>query len=442
MDGEELNFMKDEWSMLDINSNHPLNIDFLTKLYNRSYCLDCIERLMKREQDFSVFYIDLNEFKIVNDLYGHDVGDMVLKEVGDRFKSLENEQQIIARFGGDEFIGIFQSLDPEKINRLGQAIAGVLEDPIMVSESEFMISASLGVARYPLDADNWSDLMKLADMAMYKAKDSGLSTGSLVSKELTEALAKRKKTEKMLKEMDLEKDLFLEYQPIFNLDTGELASMEALVRWQHESEGVIYPNDFIQIAEEIDFVKDITKWVFGEALKQISEWNHRYGKEYKVSINVSDACIHNKIFFGNVMEMLDSYGVKAEWLVMELSEHSISVSPDYMKKLLSEINETGIHIYLDNFGIDPIILSDLVKFKIKGVKIADRFIQDLRAEDHLAVLEAMKLLAKGLGIKTVVKGIEEKEQHDQLKAMGFDKIQGFYFDQPLSKEAFEKKYLA
>lgn len=428
--------------MLDINSNHPLNIDFLTKLYNRSYCLEIIDRLIKQDQEFSVFYIDLNEFKIVNDLYGHDVGDLVLKEVGDRMKSLENNEQIFARFGGDEFVGIFQSLDVSKIDHLGQVITSVLKDPVLVSESEFIISASLGVARYPYDADNWGDLLKLSDMAMYKAKKSSIPTDSFVSKELTEQLRKRKKIRKMLRKLDIEKELFLEYQPIFNLDTGELASMEALVRWEHEREGIIYPKDFIHIAEEIDLVKDITKWVFIEALKQISEWNHHYKSDYKVSINVSNSCIHNKIFFNNVKEMLTAYEVKAEWLAIELTEQSISVSPIYMKKLLSEINQTGIHIYLDNFGVDPIILSDLVKFKIKGVKIADKFIKDLIDEENLLVLEAMKLLTTGLDIKTVVKGIEEENQCKKLKEMGFDKIQGFYFDEALSKEDFEKKYLA
>lgn len=197
-----------------MNINQSVDFDFLTNLYSRSYCLEYIGMLIEDKREFSVFYIDLNNFSIVNDIYGHDLGDRVLKEVAKRFKSLEREDLLFARFGGDEFIGVYQSIDKDKINDLGKTIDKLLEDHIIVSESEFTIAVSVGVARHPLDSDNIEDLLKLSDIAMYKAKELGVPGEYLISEELTKKLALRKKIESLLKDIDIEKDLFLEYQPI------------------------------------------------------------------------------------------------------------------------------------------------------------------------------------------------------------------------------------
>lgn len=427
--------------MKKLDINEYSNFDFLTKIYSRSYGLQIIDKLISSNREFSIFYIDLNKFKIVNDVYGHDVGDIVLKEVGNRFKSLEKENLLFARLGGDEFIGIYQSVDKNKINDLCQSINKVLEKHIVVSESEFTISASIGVARHPFDSDNVDDLLKLSDMAMYKAKKFSSNNKYLISDELNKKLELRRNIEKLFKNIDIEKDLFLEYQPIFDLKTGNLTSMEVLVRWNHKTEGVIYPNDFIYVAEEINIVKDITRWVFINSLKQIGLWNKKYGTNYKISLNVADACIHNKIFFDNVKYMLETFKVKPEWLSIELSECSISASPEYMKKLLCSINEIGIDIQLDKFGTYPILISDLKEFKIKEIKIDKKFIAKLDNEEDISIVKSMILLAKGLGIRTLGKGVEREEQYDILRELDCDKIQGFYLEKPMSTEAFEKKYL-
>lgn len=425
---------------MDTTIYKSASIDFLTKLHNRSYCLEFIDTLIKENREFSIFNIDLNKFKLVNDVYGHHIGDIVLEEVGQRFKSLEKEDLLFTRFGGDEFIGIYESVDEDKINELGQSIDRVFEEHIIISESEFTISASIGVVRHPFDSDDMYDLLKLSDMAMYKSKKSTSNSKYLISDELNKKFASRRKMEKLFKNIDIEKDLFLEYQPIFNFETGNLTSMEALVRWNHKTEGIIYPNDFIYLAEELDRIKDITRWVFVNGLKQIKEWNEKHATNYKLSLNVADACIHNKIFFGNVKSMLETFKVKAEWLSIELTERSLSISPEYMKPLLCSIDEAGIDIHLDNFGTHPIMIPDLKEFKIKEVKIDRKFISKLDNKDDLSIVRSMILLAKGLGIRTISKGVEKKEQYEVLKELGCDKIQGFYLEKPISKEAFEKKY--
>ncbi len=427
--------------MESINLDRCSSIDDLTKLYSRLYSFEYINKLIEKEREFSIFYIDLDNFKIVNDVYGHHIGDLVLKEIGRRLKSLENEELLFARLGGDEFIAIYQNIDKNKINDLGQIIDKISREHIVISESAFDISASIGVARFPCDSDNIDDLLKLSDMAMYRAKRSGSSNRNLICSKTNNKLASRKKMEKLLKDIDVQEDLFLEYQPIFDIKTGKLNYLEALVRWNHKTEGIIYPNDFITISEEIDLIKDITKWVFLESLEQISIWNHKYGTDYKVSLNVADACIHNKIFFDNVKYMLEIFQANPEWLIIELTECSLSSSPLYMKKLLSSINDMGIDIHIDNFGRDPIVISDLLDFKIKEIKIDKKFIDKLDSNDDICIVKAMIQLAKGLGIKTIAKGVEEEIQYSVLETLDCDKIQGFYLEKPMSKEAFEEKYL-
>ncbi len=420
------------------------NRDCLTKLYSRSYCLQFMNKLIDDNRDFSVFYMDLDKFRVINDVYGHDVGDVVIQEVGKRLQSLETDDLLFARLGGDEFIGLYQDISENNINNLGQNIGKVLEKHIVVGESEFIVLASIGVARFPLDAESIDDLLKLSDMAMYKAKKSYSHNSYLITDELNKKLSSRKKIEKLLRKMDVENDLFLEYQPIFNLETGKLTSAEALVRWNHPEEGIIYPNDFIHVAEELDYVRYITNWVFETALQQIGAWNHKYGTNYRVSLNVADACIHNKIFFTNVKYMLKTFKVKAQWLALELTERSIAVSSEFMKKLLSSISETGIDIHIDKFGTHPIMISDLKEFKTKEIKIDAGFIQRLDQTDqadNFCTVKAMMLLAQGLEIKTIAKGVETKEQYEILKTLQCDKVQGFYLEKPMSSSAFEEKYL-
>lgn len=214
-----------------------------------------------------------------------------------------------------------------------------------------------------------------------------------------------------------------------------------MVRWNNKNKGVIYPNDFIELAEELDIIKDITRWVFITGLKQIKIWNEKYNTNYKLSLNVADACIHNKIFFNNVEDMLKTFKVKPGWVSIELSERSLSSSPEYMKRLLNSVNEVGIDIYLDSFGTYPIIISDLKEFNIKEIKIGEKFISNLDSEDGQSIVKAMILLANGLGIRTTAKQVEEKSQYDILKGLNIDKIQGFYYEKPMSKESLEEKFM-
>ncbi len=419
------------------------NIDFLTGLYNRRYFIDYVDILMKEKINFSLFIIDLNRFKLVNDVYGHDVGDEVLMEVGNRFKKLESENDdiIFARLGGDEFSAIYKTKDKTKINDFGKSVNKALEDHIIVKESEFTISASIGVSRFPSDSQRRSELLKLADIAMYHSKNNQNEEMYLISDELTQKLRERKKIEELLKDIDIEHDLFLEYQPIFDFKDEKVVAIEALVRWKHKTEGVIYPLSFIPIAEEIDIVALVTKWTFINALHQIKYWNEKYNIDLKISLNVSNLCIHNKVFFGNLQYMLDAFKIKPEWIQIQLKELSLTASPEYMKKLLVSLNELGIEIQLDDFGTSPIMLSSLKDFKISTIKIDNKYIQSLDNPEILNFVDGLICFSQKLGINILAEGVETKFQYDSLKATTMDYYQGFYKEYPISADEFERKYL-
>ncbi len=415
------------------------DVDFLTGLYNRVYFTKSIEKLINKKEEFSLYIIDLNNFKQINDVYGHDIGDLVLKEVGKRFKNLENEDVLFARFGGDEFAAVYKSVNDNTINHLGTRINDSLKEHIIISESEFTITASVGVSKYPFDSENVLDLLKLADMAMYHAKKSNLSEQYLISEELNNKLSKRKKIEKLLKKLNPETDLFLEYQPIYDFSSDEIIGVEALVRWNHSTEGIIYPEDFINVSEEIDIVKDITKWTFITGLNQIKHWNETYNKNLKLSLNVSNSCIHNKIFFENLKFMLENFKIKSNWLALELKEMSLSITPNYMKELLTSITELGVDIFIDDFGTSAIILPELLDFNVKAIKIDNRYISGEKKD--LNISKSMIELAHSLGIKAVAEAIETEEQYNELNNLNCDYMQGFFKGSPISNEEFEKKYL-
>ncbi len=417
------------------------NVDFLTSLHNRKYFFEYIRLLIRENIEFSLFIVDLNKFKMVNDVYGHDVGDVVLAEVGRRFKGLENDEIIFARIGGDEFSAVYQTNEKDKINKFGEAINKVLEEHIIVNASEFTISASIGVSRFPSDSKNKKELLKLADIAMYHSKKNANKENYLISDELTHKLRERKKIEEFLVEMDIEKDLFLEYQPIFDFKKEKIVAVESLVRWRHKTEGVIYPLVFVSIAEEIDVIAKITKWTFINSLKKIKYWNEKYNMDLKISINVSNHCIHNKVFFGNLKYMIDTFELKPEWVQIQLKELSLTASPEYMKKLLVSLNGLGIEIQLDDFGTSPIMLSMLNEFKISTIKLENKYIETVDDSEVFAFVDAMIAFSHKMGIEILAEGVETKEQYDILKATDMDYYQGFYKEHPLSGEEFENKYL-
>ncbi len=418
------------------------NKDFLTSLYSRSYFMDKINKCIKNDVKFSIFSIDLDNFKQLNDIYGHDTGDKVLVEVGKRFSNIKVQGATFARLGGDEFAILYETVHKDDIKRLVNIIKTSLEPLFVANDNEFSITASVGVARYPKDSDDAKTLLKLADIAMNYVKKTGIVDNFLISEKSIEKLDKRSKIGNILKTLDVENELFLEYQPVFDFKSGKLLGVEGLVRWKHKDMGIIGPLDFIEIAQEQDLVKNITTWVFVTGLKQIKAWNEEYNKNLIISLNVANSCIHHRMFLSSLSILLDDLKVKPKWLSIELAEECLSVLPEYMRMLLRDIDKLGVKIYLDDFGRDYASLTNLSSFSLSGVKIDTSFIESIYSDiDKKTMVKSMIDIAHNMNIKAISKGIETQIHYDILMKLGCDGYQGFYKEKPLLADTFEDKYL-
>ncbi len=416
--------------------------DALTGCYTRGYILPKLEEMTTQKKPFTLFVIDLNKFKNINDLQGHHVGDIVLQEIGNRLCKLTKDTLIFSRIGGDEFLAVYIGTDTETINKLGEEIHSSIQEKIHHDNFEYEMSASIGVARFPDDGHSLDELLSLADSAMYYAKNNNLRDHCLVTDEISQKMARRQQIKTFLKTIDYEKDLALRFQPRFDLTNGKVVGIESIVQWNHKEEGVIRRSEFLPVAEEMGVVQYITKWIFLNSLAQIKEWNEKYNRNLCMSINVSQSCIYHKIFFTNVSKMVEAYGIQKNWLAVSLNEHSVMHAPEYMKTLLAGLNQMGIPISIHNFGSGLICIGLLKKLFIDSLKIGPEIVGKCETDTNkFQTLRGIIMLAKGMELQTIANGVENKKQYDILIKLGCDTAQGNYFEKPIQAKEFEEKYL-
>lgn len=440
---QKLELRKRKIELLEENFRRELDTDPLTSLYKRNYLLARGEEALEKNQPFTIFYIDLNKFKVINDIQGHNVGDIVLKTTGSRLRELNDESIFFARFGGDEFAALLYDTSPTRISEASILISATIRRKILYNGFDFEVDASIGVARYPNDGTSMDQLIKLADIAMYHAKRNDLDHSYIISREFTETFRRRNLIEKLLRKMNYETDLSLDFQPQFNIMTRELIGMEALVRWPASEVGEVSPTEFIPIAEEIGVVKDVTKWVFIHGIKQIKKWNDKYGTDLVMNLNVSQNCIHHKIFFGNLTRMIEAFDIKPSWLGIELTEYSVMHSPEYMNTLLHSISALGVKITIDDFGSGSSSLTCIKRFGLDYIKIDKSLIDEIETDsNNFIIIKAIIQMAHCMSLKAVAEGVENKEQLNLLKQLGCDAVQGFIFGRPVSEKEFEKLYFS
>lgn len=416
--------------------------DSLTGLLTRGFFVNRLEELVEQDrQKFTVFNIDLNKFKVINDLQGHHVGDVVLKEVGERLKAMSSEKLFFGRIGGDEFVGVYFSTEDSKINEVVHKIQSVIKERITHDKFEYEVSASIGVARFPNDATDASDLLKLADFAMYYAKKNEISGAFLITEEFNKGLQQRKYLRKILKDLDVDKDLELFFQPQFCANSSALVGIEAIVKWNHPSDGVIEREIFTPVAEEMGIVQYITKWTFLSAIAQIKEWNEKYGTDLTMNISVSQSCMYHRIFFSNVKYMIDTIGIKPHWLGIELNEYSAMHAPEYIKNLLSSIHDLGVKISIFDFGMGAICISYIKQFYVNYLKISPKLVKGSAGDENKAkTINGIIALAKGMDLSAVACGIDNKLELDLLKKLKCDIMQGDHVGKVLSRDEFESAY--
>ncbi|MGT2506092.1 EAL domain-containing protein [Cupriavidus basilensis] len=418
------------------------NFDALTHLPNRQMFHSRLEQeagmAHRSRQRMALMLIDLDRFKEVNDSLGHDTGDILLIEAARRIISCVRESDIVARLGGDEFTVILPNMDDtERIERIAKAIIHKLAEPFKLGADETFISASVGVTLYPDDTSELDVLFKNADQAMYAAKNAGRNRFSYFTPDLRVAAEKRQRLTSDLRAALPGGQFQVYYQPIVDLETGEIYKAEALIRWLHPERGTINPQDFIPLAEDTGLIVPIGDWVFKQAVHQARQWRGRFQPSFQISVNMSPMQIRQD---GLVCNQWSDYlvreGMPGQSVVVEITE-GLLLDAELNEKLLI-FRDVGIGISIDDFGTGYSSLAYLKRFDIDYLKIDRSFVHNLGFDgDNQALCEAMVMLAHKLGLKVIAEGVETTEQRDFLIAVGCDFAQGFLYSEPVPPEQFE-----
>ncbi|MCH4887571.1 EAL domain-containing protein [Acidaminobacter sp. JC074] len=417
--------------------------DSLTGLFNRDYFNQELLDRIERQDVFTVAYLDLDKFKIINDLHGHHMGDRVLIHIAKLFGNHLSIDYEICRIGGDEFALIIPGDSAKVMTGVSQLIKELLDKTIVIGKYSFQVEASLGFARYPKDAGTASDLVKSADIAMYHAKNEASDVNHVFyTSRLVEGLERRNHIEMLLSKADFENDFELYYQPQFDAKSEKITGMEALIRWNHIEEGFISPGEFIPIAEETGLILQIHDFVYKAAIKQLSRWHQLYNDSLVMCINLPPMILNSDQFYNDLEGCLNLYRMKPERIEFEITEHSAMNTSIMMAETFKKLKDLGISIAIDDFGTGYSSLSYLKRFDVETLKIAKELIFNIEEdEDVRLIVKAIIMMADGLKLSTIAEGVETKEQLIILKSLGCDIIQGYYLGRPLDSETFENMFL-
>jgi len=412
--------------------------DPLTRLPNRSYFQHILSLVMsqarRNETLIALMFLDLDKFKTINDSYGHNIGDEVLTEAALRIQECVRECDTVARISGDEFTVILDGINTiSDAELIANRMISSLNMPMKIKDHEFSIGASIGISLYPLDDITLEELIQDADIAMFNSKRNGRNRFSFFDHDMLQHSKQRLKFEIDLRHAILRNEFILHYQPIINMKSGDVVAMEALIRWNHPSHGVLLPSHFIKLAEENGQIIKIGNWVLDEACKQLSEWHRAGFDDLSISINISIRQIDNKGFHSLVLATLRKYNLHPSRLELEITETLFLESTHITLKTLFDLKKTGISIAIDDFGAGYSSLAYLKSFPIDRLKIDQYFVREVAKDpDNAAITLAITSLAHTLRLGVTVEGVETIEQFEILKAQFCDEMQGFYFSKPLS----------
>ncbi|WP_457747976.1 sensor domain-containing protein [Sulfurimonas sp.] len=418
--------------------------DMLTHLPNRTLFQDRLSQTImnsKRNNEiFALLFIDLDQFKKINDSLGHHIGDEVLKQAAKRFKNALREDDTLARLGGDEFTIILKNIkSKENTAHVAQKIIRHIKEPIKVGIHTLHISSSIGIALYPNDAISQDNLIKYADVAMYKAKDEGRDNYQFYASELSAYAFERVIMENSLRVAIKENQFLVYYQPQFHAKDEKIIGMEALVRWQHPKLGLVTPDKFLPVAEETGLLKEIDNIVMREAMQQFKEWYIQGLNPGILALNLSMKQLNEKDFISKLLLTMSELGFNPQWLELEVTEGQVMNNPDISIEKLNKIHNIGVEIAIDDFGTGYSSLSYLKKLPLDKLKIDRSFIEDIpHDEDDIAITKAIIALGKSLNLKLIAEGVETKEQRDFLLQNECDFIQGYYYSKPTLAEDVRK----
>jgi len=414
--------------------------DILTKLPNRAYLKKEIELMLERSkiisQKMAVLFLDLDNFKYINDSHGHELGDEVLISVAHRLKRTVSNKAICTRFGGDEFIILLNNIhDKEEVETISSAIINAFKEPFHIQGNQFFMSASLGITLYPKDAKNSSDLIKNADTAMYVSKNSGKNQFTFYHENMDEKAHEFLHIERLIREA-IQNDYFkLYFQPLVNSKTHKVEGFEALLRFFHPEEGSISPELFIPVAEITGDILPISEFVMQEACTFAKAINSLNDDDYFININVSARQFQEKDFSKQFIGCLLDNKVDPNFMKIELTESAVMNNIDIAISELKLLKEAGIKTALDDFGTGYSSFSYLVQLPIDVIKIDKSFVIDLfEVEENRHIISAVSTMAKAMKINVVAEGVESSKHAEYLYKQGVDILQGFLISKALSRE--------
>lgn len=419
------------------------NNDPLTKLPNRRLFRDRLQQEIKKTQRarlaLALLFIDLDLFKEVNDTLGHDIGDLLLVDVAHRISACVRASDTVARISGDEFTVILPELhETECIENIAQKILHELTQPFRIGKETIYISASIGITLYPDHADDLEGLLKNADQAMYVAKAEGRNSYSYFTRQLQEDAQHRMHLIKDLRDALPQKQMSVYFQPIVDMKNGRIIKAEALLRWSHPERGMVSPEQFIPLAEEVGLIKDIGNWVFRESAGWMKRWHDLEMGCLQVSVNKSPRQFTTDQIQNDWLDHLQSIGLPASCIVVEITENMLLNEREDVKEKLLHLRDAGIQVAIDDFGTGYSSLSYLKKFDIDYLKIDQSFVRDLASDPNdLALSEAIIVMAHKLGLKVIAEGVETEAQHDMLLNAGCDYAQGYLYARPMPAEEFD-----
>jgi diguanylate cyclase (GGDEF)-like protein/PAS domain S-box-containing protein len=423
---------------------HQANFDDLTGLPNRHMFTDRLVQETKKAQRggtlLALLFIDLDHFKDVNDRLGHAQGDVLLVEAARRISACVRASDTLARLGGDEFTVILAGLEhTSSVKRIAQNILSTLSAPFVLGDEQAFISASVGIAMYPADAQSVDDLLGCADQAMYAAKHGGRDRFSYFTADLQQAARQRQFVASDLREAIVRQQFEIHYQPIVQLQTGNIYKAEALLRWRHPERGLLPPAEFLPFAESNGLIVEIGDWVFRQAARQVQEWQRSLHPSFQVSVNKSPVQFRrDPDSYQSWFDYLHELNLPPDSLVVEITEDVLVDGASHVIDRLGQYRSMGLQVSLDDFGTGYSSLQHLTRFDIDFLKIDQSFVAGLESEGgDLAMCEAIILMAHKLGLRVVAEGVETPMQRALLLDAGCDYAQGYVFAPPMTAAQFE-----
>lgn len=419
-------------------------IDSLTRLASRAYFFQYMKELTysskHHNRTFSLLYLDLDNFKTINDSQGHATGDELLKVVSNRLTKNCKDIDFIARLGGDEFCIVTEFADTiDASSQVAQRCIDIISQPIGLDDHIHTLTCSIGIAHYPSDGKGIATLLKAADTALYAAKESGKNRFALYEPELTKRAEYKFHFEQSLRDAIKNKQLELVYQPKIDVLFHKVTGVEALARWHHPKFGQVSPLEFIEVAERIGIIEQLTEWVLYTACNQTIEWEKSGIPSIRMSVNISPILFHDKKIVSLVSQVINETGIKPHMLELEVTENMVQTDPLNLV-IFEELRSLGVHLAIDDFGIGYSSFASLKHVKVDSLKIDKYFINDMVTDpDSRYLVSSMIDIGHSFGYEIVAEGVETEEQLAILRELGCDTIQGYLFSKPADENEIFKK---